>query len=98
MNKITKPTVNTLVTGSDLTAKQMQANAGELLPEHLASMESILLVQEGECILKIDGTEHTLKKDDALAVPPDIKHQIKAVTDFKAVHLMPNSIKFEFFN
>lgn len=98
MEKITKPTVKTLASGKELIAKQMQANAGELLPAHLASIESVLLVQEGECILKINDKENVLKQGDAFLVPPEIKHQIKANTDFKAVHFMPNDIKFKFFN
>ncbi|NEN22373.1 cupin domain-containing protein [Cryomorpha ignava] len=75
----------------------MQANAGELLPVHLASLESILLVQEGECTFKMNDKEHVLKAGDALVVPPEIKHQIKANTDFKAVHFMPKKIVFKFF-
>lgn len=98
MEKITPPKVKTLALGSQLTAKQMQANAGELLPEHLASIESIVLVQEGECVLKMNGKDHVLKEGDAIVVPPEVKHQIKANTDFKAVHFMPNEIKFKFFN
>lgn len=98
MEKVTKPTVSTLATGSVLVAKQMQAKAGELLPEHLASLESILFVHEGECIFKINGSEQVLKPGDSVIVPPEVKHQIKAVTDLKAVHFMPNEIKFKFFN
>ena len=98
MEQITKPNIKLLAAGRNLTAKQMQANAGELLPEHLADMESILFVEDGECILTIKGEENTLKKGDAFVVPPAIKHQIKAITDFKGIHFMPIKIKFEFFN
>ncbi|MCG2418082.1 cupin domain-containing protein [Aequorivita sp. F47161] len=97
MEKVTNPTVKTLATGSVLIAKQMQANAGEILPAHLANLESILLVQEGECVLNINGKDHILKQGDAFVVPPEIKHQIKVNKDFKAVHFMPKEIKFTFF-
>ena len=98
MEKVTKPKIKLLTSGKKLTAKQMQANAGELLPEHLASVESILFVQKGECILNLNDKDHVLKSGDAIVVPPEIKHQIKAITDFKAVHFMPNEIEFEFFD
>ena len=98
MEKITKPKVKTLASGNKLIAKQMQANAGELLPAHLASLESILLIQEGECILKMNDKDHILKQGDAFVVPPEIRHQIKVIKDFKAVHFMPNEIKFEYFD
>lgn len=97
MKQITKPKVSTLATGKKLVAKQMQANAGDLLPKHLASVESILFVHEGECILSIQDEEKLLKPGDAYIIPPDVKHQIHAQTDFKGVHFMPVEIKFEFF-
>ncbi|HLR77105.1 MAG TPA: cupin domain-containing protein [Balneolaceae bacterium] len=97
MTKVTKPKVKTLASGSNLTAKQMQAEAGDLLPKHLANTESILFVQEGECIFKINGEDNVLKQGDAFVVPPETKHQIKAVTDFKGIHFMPASIKFKFY-
>lgn len=98
MEKVTNPKVKTLATGTSLIAKQMQANAGELLPAHLANVESILLMQEGECIFKMNDEDLVLKPGDTMLVPPEIKHQIKAITDFKAVHFMPKDIKFTFFN
>ena len=98
MDKVTKPNIKILASGNKLIAKQMQANAGELLPAHLASVESILLVQEGECTFKMNDKELVLKSGDAIVVPPEIKHQIKVNKDFKAVHFMPNEIKFKFFD
>lgn len=97
MEKVTKPRVTVLASGDNLNAKQMQANAGDLLPKHLANIESLLFVQEGECFLKINGEDKLLKEGDAFIVPPETKHQIKAKTDFKGVHFMPNDIKFQFF-
>lgn len=98
MEKVTKPKIKTLASGSKLVAKQMHANAGELLPAHLANMESILFVQEGECLFKMNDEEQVLKQGDAIVVPPKMKHQIKANKDFKGIHFMPNDIEFEFFS
>lgn len=98
MEEITKPKIKLLASGSKLVAKQMQANPNELLPPHLANLESILFIHEGECILKINGEDKILKQGDAFIVPPQIKHQIKAVTDFKGVHFMPKEIEFQFFD
>lgn len=97
MNKVTKPNISLLAKGDRLEAKQMQAKAGDLLPKHVANMESVLFAHEGECILHINEKDEVLKKGDAFIVPPNIKHQIKAVSDFKGVHLMPKEIEFEFF-
>ena len=97
MSKVTKPNVKVLASGHELITKQMAANAGELLPKHLADVESMLFVHEGECIFKMKGEDHSLKPGDAIVVPAQTKHQIQAKTDFKAVHFMPKAIKFEFF-
>lgn len=97
MEEITKPKIQLLASGDSLMAKQMRAEAGDLLPVHLASLESILFVQEGECLLRINEEDNALKQGDAFIVPPDIKHQIKAKTDFRGIHFMPKEIKFQFF-
>jgi len=97
MDKVTPPKVSVLATGKNLTAKQMQAKAGDLMPKHLADLESIVFVHEGECLFHIDGEETHLKPGDSLVVPPQVKHQIEVVSDFKGVHFMPSEIKFEFF-
>lgn len=97
MEKVTNPTVKQLAQGKKFIAKQMSAKAGDLLPKHTASIESVLIMMEGECVLSIDGVNHTLKQGDSFIVPSAIKHQIKAITDFKAIHVMTNDIAFEFF-
>lgn len=98
MKKITKPKVELLARGTKFHAKQMEAKSGELLPKHIATIESVLIVLEGECVLELDGKEHVLKQGDSFIVPPDIEHQIKVIQDFKAVHVMTNDIKFKFFD
>lgn len=98
MEKITKPKVSTLASGTKLLAKQMQAKAGDLLPEHLANLESVLFIHEGECILKINAEEKLLKQGEAFIVPAETKHQIKVTIDFKGLHLMPKEIEFQYFN
>lgn len=97
MEKVTKPKVKSLALGKEMVAKQMEAKAGDLLPKHLADLESVLFVHEGECIFNLDGEAIHLKQGEGFVVPAKIKHQIKALTDFKGVHFMPKEIKFEFF-
>lgn len=98
MEKITKPKVRMLASGNDLVAKQMQAEAGDLLPKHVANVESVLFIHEGECVFDLDGEKTTLKAGESLIVPANVKHQIKVTADFKGVHFMPKNIQFIFFN
>lgn len=97
MEKVTNPTVKQLAKGKKFNAKQMSAKAGDLLPKHTASIESVLIVMEGECILSINDMDHRRKQGDSFIVPSAIKHQIRAITDFRAIHVMTNDIEFEFF-
>lgn len=94
--KVTKPIVKELASGEEFIVKQMKARANALLPKHFADVESILLIQEGECTLNMDGEEHLLMQGDAFIIPPQVNHQIRAKTDFKAAHFMPKKIKFEY--
>lgn len=97
MEKVTKPTVRSIASGKDLIVKQMQAKAGDLLPKHLSDMESILFIHEGECILNINDENIVLKQGEGYIIPQETKHQIKVITDFKGLHFMPKSIKFQYF-
>lgn len=97
MEKVTSPNVSSIASGEELIVKQMQAEAGDLLPKHSADMESILFIHEGECTLKINGEDVLLRKGEGYVIPPKIEHQIKALTAFKGVHFMPITIKFEFY-
>lgn len=97
MEKVINPTVKQLAQGKKFNVKQMSAKAGDLLPKHTASIESVLIVMEGECILSINDMDHRLKQGDSFIVPSAIKHQIRAITDFRAIHVMTNDIEFEFF-
>jgi quercetin dioxygenase-like cupin family protein len=97
MEKAAIPNVTVLATGTDFATKQMQANAGEVMPLHHADQESMLFIYEGECILRMNNEEILLKTGEAVVIPPLVKHQIKAVTDYKGIHFMPKDIKFEFF-
>lgn len=97
MGKVVNPNVKLLAKGDMFSAKQMGAKAGELLPKHTASIESVVIMMEGECVINLDGIDYVLKQGDSFIVPPRVVHQIRAVDDFKAVHVMTNDIEFEFF-
>jgi quercetin dioxygenase-like cupin family protein len=97
MEKVSKATIRLIASGKNLIAKQMKAEAGDLLVKHLADVESILFVHEGECILKINDEDILLKQGEGYVIPPETTHQIRAITDFTGLHFMPIAINFEYF-
>ena len=74
----------------------MEATSGMSMPRHRSSIESVLVVTEGQCIIKYDDENHTLAQGQSFVVPAQLWHQVVADPDFKAVHIMPKEIQFEF--
>ncbi len=54
-----------------------EVEPGGFTPFHKHSWEHEVFVLEGKGILVTDGKDSPLKKDDAVFVPPDEKHQFK---------------------
>lgn len=97
MNTVTNPNVKILARGKSYVAKEMAAKAGVFMPKHLASRESLLVIQQGACLIHLENSTQTLNEGDVFIVPANLKHQIETNQDFKAIHIMPPDIKFEFF-
>jgi unsaturated pyranuronate lyase len=55
------------------------------LHEHHHPEEEVWNVVEGEIVVRIDGTDHTLGPGSAAVVPPDTLHAARAVTDCKVI-------------
>lgn len=88
--------VTPLGEGGQFTVKRMEGSAGDAFPRHTASVESVLVVTEGQCILEFDDARHVLTAGDTFVVPPDEWHQVIADPAFQAAHVMPNEIRFVF--
>lgn len=89
--------VTPLQEGALLSAKRMEGTSETPFPGHTASIESVLVVTEGRCIIEFADARHELQAGDAFLVPPDQWHRVTGDPDFKAVHVMPTDIRFDFF-
>lgn len=96
MIKVTPAVVTPLGEGKNLLTKQMRAHAGQLLPKHRANLESAIVLVQGECAMMLDQEEHILHQGESLVIPAEVWHQIRAMEDFTAIHIMPKGIRFEF--
>lgn len=96
MDRTGNYTVTPLEEGVLFSTKQMAADAGRILPRHRASVESVLVVIDGECVMAIAGTERVLSLGDSIVIPAGEWHRIRANPEFRAVHVMPRGIEFEF--
>ena len=88
--------VTPLNEGGLFTVKRMEGSDGEAFPRHTASIESVLVVTDGQCVIEFPDESHTLTAGDTFVVPPDEWHQVVADPAFRAAHVMPREIRFDF--
>jgi quercetin dioxygenase-like cupin family protein len=58
---------------------------GQSLSEHTASSDEIIQVLEGEANVIIDGKENIVTTGEAMIMPANLPHALKAVKKFKMV-------------
>lgn len=73
-------------TGGTVTA--FAFDAGEGLSEHTTPYEALAFVSEGEAVITIGGTPHTVRAGELLALPAGIPHAVAAVNRFKMLLVM----------
>lgn len=88
--------VTPLNEGELFVTKRMEATAGHAMPRHTASVESVLVVTSGHCVVAFDGARHGVSAGDSFVVPAGVAHQVIADPEFAAVHVMPKEIRFDF--
>lgn len=93
-----KPKTFPLEQGTDFDLKRMEASDGAVMPRHQASLESALVVIEGSVILKLDDEAVELHAGESRILPTDVWHELTANPAFKAIHVMPKGITFDFGN
>lgn len=94
MESAGRPRVTPLEQGALFDTKRMEATSGISWPRHRASMESVLVVTEGRCVVKFPDADHGVRAGDSVVIPADVWHEIVADPDFTAVHIMPKDIRF----
>ncbi len=57
--------------------------AGESLSEHTAPFDALVEILDGEAEITVDGKKHVLAAGEALNMPPNIPHALKAAKRFK---------------
>src|SRR3954466_14638077 len=55
---------------------------GQELTEHTSTQHALVQILSGECEFSLAGKAHFLKADDALYMPPNLPHAVKATTQF----------------
>lgn len=85
-----------LLEGAVLMTKRMEGTDGAEFPRHTASLESVLVILEGSCTIAFPDSVHELRPGDTFIVPADVVHHVVGTPDFRAIHIMPKGIRFNF--
>ncbi|MEO6884508.1 MAG: cupin domain-containing protein [Bacteroidia bacterium] len=96
METLTKPEVVLLKTGNNFKVLEVKGIAGMEMPEHHTTNEATLLITEGSAVLKMDGKDILLQKDEVFFVPANKKHSLLIKTKFKARVVMAKDCAIEF--
>jgi quercetin dioxygenase-like cupin family protein len=57
-------------------------SAGQELTEHTSTQHAVVQVLSGECEFSLGDQEHHLKPGALLYMPPNLRHAVKATTEF----------------
>jgi quercetin dioxygenase-like cupin family protein len=61
---------------------------GEGLSEHTAPFDAMVHILDGQAEIKIGGEPHELKAGEAIIMPANITHALKAIERFKMMLVM----------
>jgi len=61
---------------------------GEGLSEHIAPFDAMVFVLDGQVEIRIDGQPHQLQTGEAIIMPANIPHALKALERFKMMLIM----------
>jgi quercetin dioxygenase-like cupin family protein len=81
----------TLISQKTGTVTLFAFDAGQELSEHTAPYDALVQVLDGETEILISGRPFQLKAGDAIIMPANDPHAVKAVTKFKMMLTMIRS-------
>ena len=63
-------------------------DAGQELSEHAAPFDALVHILDGEAEVRLAGVPYSLTAGDAIIMPADVPHAVKAITKFKMLLTM----------
>ncbi len=96
MEAIQKPELTPLDKGNSLKTLQITALTGMRMPSHYTTKEAVIVVQEGEALLKMPNVDHRLKTGAVFIIPAGAEHSMEIKNDFKAIAIMATDSDINF--
>lgn len=98
MNLQTKPQMSIILTGEKYKMLKVIGTKGMEMPSHFSTMEAVIIVQQGEALLKLTKREIHLKTNDSAIIPANEHHILKIKEDFQAIVIMEIESQIKFVN
>ena len=73
----------TLAQGKALSLTLFAFDKGEEISSHASGGDAMVYILEGAASITIDGKEYTVREGEAILMPKDISHALRAKTRFK---------------
>lgn len=91
-----RPQLHTLIEGETYKAIQLKGIPGMVIPYHHNTGEVLLMVKEGEALLRMADGEHTLGVGSIFIIPANKEHTLTILTPFQAVKVMSLDAEIHF--
>lgn len=88
MEVMNRPELTSLKMGDSIKTMQVKGLSGMVMPPHHSTKEAVIVVQEGEALLKMPDSEYKLEKGSVFIIPAGKEHTLTITKDFKAVAIM----------
>jgi len=63
---------------------------GQELTEHTSTQHAVIQILTGECEFSLAGNRHALQAGSLLYLPPNLRHAVKATTQFSMLLTLSN--------
>ena len=92
------PQIVILQSGDSVKVLQVTGKEGMVIPEHFCTKEAVLVIQKGSAILKMDGKECSLTRDQSFIIPGGTNHILNITEGFQAIVMMSIESEIKFVN
>lgn len=98
METLTKPEMTVSQKGDKYKVLNVTGAKGAQMPAHISTKEAVVVVLQGEAVLKLQGKEIRLKTNDSAIIPAKAPHTLDIGAHFKADVIMENDSEIQFIN
>lgn len=98
MKVIETPQMTVKHTGERFKVLHVTGDDGMCMPEHISTMEAVVMIHKGSGVLTMNGEQYSLKTYDSMIIPGGVKHTLRISGTFEADVIMEIDSEIRFVN